>query len=151
MNVLFDFEEGNISVTSIQCNADSKMDQVLGSLSTKINSDKKIINLDDYIFICNDKIIKNNQTVAQIRKYPSDMNIIIKVFRRSKIMKCPIHNGDTCFIRIENYGLKFLGCKKGHNPEIKPFDDYETSQKINSNAIKCHLCPRNQGSDLREF
>ena len=151
MNVLFDFEEGNIGVTSIQCNADSKMGQVLDSLSTKINSDKKVINLDDYIFICNDKIIKNNQTIAQIRKYPSDMNIIIKVFRRSKIMKCPIHNGDTCFIRIENYGLKFLGCKKGHNPEIKPFDDYETSQKINSNAIKCHLCQRTQRSDLREF
>ena len=151
MNVLFDFEEGNIGTTFIQCTVDAKMNQVLGALKTKMNSDNKVIDLRDYIFIYNDKIINKDLTIGQIRKNPSDTNIVIKVSQRSKIMKCPIHNGDTCFIKLENYGVKFFGCRKGHNPEIRPFDDYETSQKLNYNAIICHQCGRTQKSDRREF
>jgi hypothetical protein len=152
MNVKFIFEEGKIGNTTIQTTADAKMNQVLDSLKNKINSDNKIKDLNDYyIFVCNDKIIDKNSTVEQIRENPFDTEIIIKVFLRSKIMKCPIHKGDTCFIRIENYGLKFFGCRKKHDPEIKSFDDYEDSQKINYNKIICQKCRKTQKSDRREF
>ena len=76
MNVLFDFEEGNIGTTFIQCTVDSKMNQVLGSLKIKMNSDNKVIDLRDYIFIYNDKIINKDLTIGQIRKNPSDTNIV---------------------------------------------------------------------------
>ena len=100
MNVLFNFEEGDIGTITIQSNADTKMNQAIDSLKNKINSDNKVIDLRDYIFLYNNKIVNKDLTIAQIRKNISETNIIIKVCLRTKIMKCPIHHGDTCFIKI---------------------------------------------------
>ena len=151
MNVLFQFEEGNIGTIPIQCTADWKMIQVLGSLKNKVNSDNNIINLRDYIFLYDDKNINTDLTISQIRKNPTDNFIIINVSQKSKIMKCPLCIGDTCFIKIENYGLNFSGCRKGHNPQIRPFEDYESTQKIDYNKILYQNCNKTQKSDIREF
>ena len=51
MNVLFQFEEGNISPISIQCTADWKMIKVLEALKIKVNSESDLINLRDFSFL----------------------------------------------------------------------------------------------------
>ena len=67
-------------------------------------------------------------------------------------MKCPKCDGGTCFIKIENYGVKFFGCEReGHLPEARQFEDYEDSQKMNYNKIKCYVCAKTQNQDRREF
>ena len=151
MNVLFQFEEGNISPISIQCTADWKMIKVLEALKIKVNSESDLINLRDFSFLYDGKNINTDLTISQIRKNPSDSFMIINVSQKSKIMKCPLCIGDTCFIRIENYGVKFFGCKKGHNPQMRTLEDYESTQKMDYNKIICQKCNRTQKSDIKEF
>ena len=151
MNVLFQFEEGNISPISIQCTADWKMIKVLEALKIKVNSESDLINLRDFSFLYDGKNINTDLTISQIRKNPSDSFMIINVSQKSKIMKCPLCIGDTCFIRIENYGVKFFWCKKGHNPQMRTLEDYESTQKMDYNKIICQKCNRTQKSDIKEF
>ena len=90
MNVLFQFEEGNISPISIQCTADWKMIKVLEALKIKVNSESDLINLRDFSFLYDGKNINTDLTISQIRKNPSDSFMIINVSQKSKIMKCPL-------------------------------------------------------------
>ena len=148
VKVLFQFEGGNIDTLSITSKDNSKMSEVISSLAKKVQSD---INLKDYIFLYNGTMINTDLTIAQIRKAPKE-DMIINVKQSSKLMKCPKCDGGTCFIKIENYGVKFFGCEKqGHMPETRQFEDYEDSQKMNYNKIKCYVCAKTQNQDRREF
>ena len=136
VKVLFQFEGGNIDTLSITSKDNSKMSEVISSLAKKVQSD---INLKDYIFLYNGTMINTDLTIAQIRKAPKE-DMIINVKQSSKLMKCPRCDGGTCFIKIENYGVKFFGCEReGHLPEARQFEDYEDSQKMNYNKIKCKI------------
>ena len=65
-------------------------------------------------------------------------------------MKCPECISNTCFIQIENYGLKFSGCRYNHCI-WKSFGDYERTQKIDYEQIKCDKCRKTQKTELKEF
>ena len=107
------------------------------SFKNKVNADGIHIEFDDYNFYYNDKIIKRDLTLEYFIKNAT--LIIISVRKNSKFIKCPDCEGNTCFLKIENYGLKFYGCPYNHNA-VKTLDEYDSSQKIQYDKIKCDKC-----------
>ena len=106
--------------------------------------------LKDYIFSFNDIEISKDLTVAQIKKNHGGQYLVINARKKIKIMKCPNCIGNTCFINMVNYGLKFSGCRYNHNIE-KNFIDYEKTQKIDYDQIKCDKCRKTQRTELKDF
>ena len=152
ITVIFQFEESSISTLDIQCRTDTKMNLVLEKLKNKANTEGKIIELKDYIFSFNDIEISKDLTVAQIKKNHGGQYLVINARKKIKIMKCPNCIGNTCFINMVNYGLKFSGCKnKEHKPVIKNFANYYATQKIDYAQIICQKCNKNQKEEKKEF
>ena len=116
---------------------------IIDSFKNKVNADGINIEFNDYNFYFNDKLIKRDLTLENFKNNSSSSSstlIIISVRKRSKLTKCPDCEGNnTCFLKIENYGLKFHGCPYKHDP-VKTFNEYENSQKINYAQIKCDKC-----------
>ena len=126
--VSFCYEENSIEV---QCTFNEEMSEIFKKYAAKLGSSEN--NLD---FFYEKKKISNDSTLLKLIGNRNKKNIIIFVKRKSKIIKCP---GCTCndtIIKIENFRLKFEGCKYNHS-DIKIFDDYETTQKIDFSKIKC--------------
>ena len=134
---IFQFEEGGYQPFLVQCTSNMKMGAIIDSFKNKVNADGIHIEFDDYNFYCNDKIIKRDLTLEYFIKNAT--LIIISVRKKSKFIKCPDCEGNTCFLKIENYGLKFYGCPYNHNP-VKTLDEYDSSQKIQYDKIKCDKC-----------
>ena len=111
ITVIFQFEESSISTLDVQCKSDLKMNQVLEKLNAKANAEGKLIEIKDYKFLFNDLEVGKDLTISQIKKNHVGQYLVINARKKIKIMKCPNCIGNTCFINIENYGLKFSGCK----------------------------------------
>ena len=144
VQVLFQFEEGGYSPIIIQCNSDMKMNVVIDSFKNKVNADGINIEFNDYSFYFNDNIINLDSKLSrfQLRSSSSSRTLIIlSVRKRSKLTKCPDCEGNTCFLKIENYGLNYYGCPYNHK-FVKTFAQYEDSQKINYGQIKCGKCSK---------
>ena len=150
MFAFIQIEDRNISPIEIQCNPDWKMSQVLEKFKNKANSDTTPLDLNDFNFFYNGKKVNKELTISQIKNNQSGSSIFLTAKKRTKIMKCPICISNTCFIRIENYGIKFSGCRYNH-VVTKTFGDYENSQKINYSLIKCDKCGKTQKELLAEF
>ncbi len=150
MFAFIQIEDRNISPIEIQCNPDWKMSQVLEKFKNKANSDTTPLDLNDFNFFYNGKKVNKDLTISQIKNNQSGSSIFLTAKKRTKIMKCPICISNTCFIRIENYGIKFSGCRYNH-VVTKTFGDYENSQKINYSLIKCDKCGKTQKELLKEF
>ena len=52
---------------------------------------------------------------------------------------CP-ECGEICRIKIDNYKIKFFGCKNGHEIEDITLEDYDNTQKIDMSRNKCNNC-----------
>lgn len=144
VQVLFQFEEGGYPPIIIQCNSDMKMNAVIDSFKNKVNADGINIEFNDYSFYFNDNIINLDSKLSrfQLRSSSSSRTLIIlSVRKRSKLTKCPDCEGNTCFLKIENYGLIYYGCPHNHEL-VKTFAQYEDSQKINYGQIKCDKCSK---------
>ena len=141
VQVLFQFEEGGYAPIFIQSNSDVKMSEVIDKFKNKA-SDK---NFKDYEFYFNDKIIIQDLKLSHFqlgeRSSSSPIIIIVSVRKRSFLTKCPNCPANTCFLKIENFGLNYYGCPNKHK-STKTFDEYEDSQKINYSKIKCDNCHR---------
>ena len=144
VQVLFQFEEGGYSPIIIQCTSDMKMNVVIDSFKNKVNADKIKINFNDYIFYFDDKKMSLDSTIADFQNGSNSASrslMLISVRKRSKFIKCPDCEGNTCFLKIENYGLNYYGCPYNHK-FVKTFAQYEDSQKINYGQIKCGKCSK---------
>ena len=143
IQAIFQFEEGGYPPFIIQCTSHMKMGAVIDSFKNKVNADGIHIEFNDYYFCFNDKTINRDLTLEKFKINTSSSSstlLIISVRKRSRITKCPdCECNNTCFLKIENYGLKFYGCPYNHNP-VKTFAEYENSQKINYGQIKCDKC-----------
>ena len=136
VQVLFQFEEGGYSPIIIQCTSDMKMNVVIDSFKNKVNADGINIEFNDYSFYFNDNIINLDSKLSRFQ-----LKSILSVRKRSKLTKCPDCEGNTCFLKIENYGLNYYGCPYNHK-FVKTFAQYEDSQKINYGQIKCGKCSK---------
>ena len=142
VQALFQFEEGGYPPIIVQCTSNQKINVVIDSFKNKVNADKIKINFNDYIFYFDEKKMSLDSTIADFQNGSNSASrslMLISVRKRSKFIKCPDCEGNTCFLKIENYGLKFYGCPNNHQP-IKTFSQYEDSQKINFGEIKCDKC-----------
>ena len=152
ITVIFQFEESSISTIDVQCKSDLKMIQVLDKLKAKANAEGNLIEIKDYKFLFNDLEVGKDLTISQIKKNRVGQYLVINARKKIKIMKCPNCIGNTCFINIENYGLKFSGCKnKEHKPEIKTFANYYSTQKIDYAQIICQKDHKTQKEEKKEF
>ena len=127
--VNFCYEE---SPTEIQCLFDDEMNKIFKKYATKLGSKE-----DNFDFFYEKKKISNDSTLYKLIGNRNKKNIIIFVKRKSKIIKCPKCICNDTIIKIENFRLKFEGCKYNHS-DIKIFDDYDTTQKIDFSKIKCN-------------
>ena len=133
VQVIFQFEEGGYASINIQSSPNSKMSEVIEKFKNKAYQ----LNFDNYEFYFNDKIVTQNTKLSHFRS----TIIIISVRKRSFFTKCPDCEGNTCFVKIENYGLIFFGCPYGHRC-TKTFSRYEESQKIHYDLIVCDKCQK---------
>ena len=133
VQVIFQFEEGGYAPINIQSSPNSKMSEVIEKFKNKAYQ----LNFDNYEFYFNDKIVNQNFKLSHFRS----TIIIIYVRKRSLFTKCPDCEANTCFVKIEDYGLNFWGCPYGHRC-TKTFSRYEESQKINYGLIVCDRCQK---------
>ena len=133
VQVIFQFEEGGYAPIIIPSSPNSKMSEVIEKFKNKAYQ----LNFDNYEFYFNDKIVNQNSKVSHFRS----TIIIIYVRKRSLFTKCPDCEANTCFVKIEDYGLNFWGCPYGHRC-TKTFSRYEESQKINYGLIVCDRCQK---------
>ena len=134
--VNFEFEDEKYKCINIPSDPKIKMDKLIDQFKNKVKLDPK-----DYIFSSKNEEINRESTIADLQQILGN-TINISVRKRTKFTKCPDCN-NTCFLKIENYGLHFSGCKN-HPYIIKTFDDYEDSQKINYNKVRCAKCRKNR-------
>ena len=133
VQVIFQFEEGGYAPINIQSSPNSKMSEVIEKFKNKAYQ----LNFDNYEFYFNDKKVNQNSKLSHFRS----TIIIISVRKRSYLTKCPVCEANTCFVKIEDYGLNFWGCPYGHRC-TKTFSRYEESQKINYGLIVCDRCQK---------
>ena len=110
------------------------------SNSIQIPENKKIIDIMDNLEKSNNKIY--------ITVLPLDINNNNKKeIGDSKQIICP-KCLEQCQIKIEDYKVKLFDCKNNHLT-IMNLDNFQESQKIDLNKIKCNICNiRNLGNSF---
>ena len=136
VSVNFEFVDENYKSVVFQCSPTEKMDKVIDQFKNKIKSDK---DPREYLFYNKNSVINTELTISDLQKINGN-NINIAVRKRTKFTKCPDCVANTSLLEIENYGLHYYGCKNHPDIKRKTFDEYEDSQKINYNRIKCAHC-----------
>ena len=132
VSVNFEFLECEHQDIIIQCTPKQKMSEVIDSFKDKVKSE---IELNDYLFYNRNKQINQDLKVSDFKN--QIINISVRKIKSSNLTtKCPECDANTCFLKIENYGLHFYGCIMGHDV-IKTFSKYKISQNLNDEDIKC--------------
>ena len=141
VQVIFQFEEGGYDNSFIQSTSDVKMNEVISKFKNKVHD----VDFKDYEFYFKDKIVNQDLKLSRFKLRSSNssspLTIIISVRKRSYLTKCPDCDANTCNLKIENFGLNFSGCPYNHK-STKTFSQYENSQKINYDEIKCDKCSK---------
>ena len=126
---------------------DPKMSTIFDEFAkNNIKSDK---NYFDFFY---DRIkINPDSTLSQLNNSKKN-EILIFAEKKVRIIKCPCCICNDCIIKIEDYKLKFYGCKYKHQ-NIKLFEDYNNSQKIDYSQITCNntRCQKNQNEVNGDF
>ena len=141
----FEFEDDEYQSVVIPCTPKKKIGEVIDSFKNKVKND---IEIKDYLFFNKKKEINPESTISDFQKVSKSI-ITITVRKRTKITKCPDCVANTCFVEIVNYGLHFYGCPNKHDI-IKTFDQYEDSQYINYDRVKCDKC-KNTKAEVKEM
>ena len=71
--------------------------------------------------------------------------------KRSKILRCPRCVCNNAIIEIRDNKLNFYECCRGHEWLDELFDNYNQTQNIPLENIKCHSCSKTQKDELRDF
>ena len=103
------------------------------------------------IFLFNNKQIPTNKKLIDITNgspkkdkkikitvLPLSINNRKKLIENSKDIICP-KCFEQCRIKIEDYLIELFDCKNNHSTKIK-LDEFEKSQQINLENIKCNIC-----------
>jgi len=128
----------------ISCKSDQKMGEIFSLFATEFKVDK-----NDFEFYYNGKKIDEDSTYIS---HTIANNIEISIKKKSKIMKCPSCICNNCLIKIKNYKLNFSQCCHNHKKQ-KIFEEYEETQSINYDRIKCDAnnCNKKQINSLEDF
>jgi len=119
----------------IQCTVEEKMEKIFQRFAKKLNCN---IYIKDFDLFNEGKKINNDSTVLKLignKKIKNSFFVFVEI--KSKIIKCPHCKSNDTIIKIENFRLKFDGCKYNHSIN-KLFDDYEQCQQIDFSRMKCN-------------
>jgi len=139
--------------TIIQCKEDQKMIEICQNFITKSNIKENNIN---YFYNGEggaqfNKNLTFNQMANSIDKETKKMKILVlsnekqddnKKLIRSKKIVCP-ECGEDVKIKIENYMINLLECKNNHKRNNISLEDFEKTQMIDLEKIKCDICKEN--------
>ena len=130
----------------IQCKGEEKMEIIINRFAQKAFADPK-----DYFYFYGGKEINKDLTLIKlINNNKNIKEIEITIYKKKKIVKCPICACNNFTLKIENYRLYFSDCVNKHF-EIKLFEEYEDTQRITYQKIICDQCGRTQKDSLEEF
>ena len=120
VSVNFEFLDSEHQDFFIQCNPKQKISEVIDSFKDEVKSE---IEFNDYLFYNKNKEINQELKVSDFKA--QFINISVRKIKSSKLTtKCPECDANTCFLEIEDYGLHFYGCIKGHDVK-KTFAKYK--------------------------
>jgi len=148
MEVNFIFKDRELDSVKIPFKPDDKLSQIFDSFASNVGE-----KASDFEYFCKGKKIEDTDlTFPEVKNNNNARKNEITVMQRSKIMKCPKCVCNNAIIKIEDYKLKFSECRY-HHEEIHPFDDYEKTQAINYEKIKCNndKCGKTQKEELKDF
>ena len=143
-------------ITVIQCQEDQKMSDIFHNFTFKSNINENEINYsyNGKIITQSDKNLTFNQIANKIDKERKKMNILVisnkeplddKTLVRSKNIICPKCK-ENIKMKINNYKINLYGCKNKHKFNKILLNEFEKTQMINLNEIKCNLCNQNKSS-----
>ena len=123
VNITFIYEKRTIS---IQCKQNEGINSIYQKFVNKLNPNSNINDFD--YFYEGEKLGKKIQNLKDfLQENQKDVNISVE--KRTKVVKCPECICNDCMIDIDDYIIKFYGCKYKH-VNYKIFDDYKSSQKM---------------------
>lgn len=133
----------------IQCTLEEEMISIYKKFLSKINPN---LTVNDFDFFYEGKKLDIDLQNLRDSVFRDKNDITILAEKKSKIIKCPQCIYNNCIIDIDNYIIKFYGCKYNHTV-FKLFDDYTETQKIPLSRIFCDkdVCKNNQGNDPEDF
>ena len=146
VNITFIYEKRTIS---IQCKQNEGINSIYQKFVNKLNPNSNINDFD--YFYEGQKLGKNIQNLKDfLQENQKDVNISVE--KRTKVVKCPECICNDCMIDIDDYIIKFYGCKYKH-VDYKIFDDYKSSQKIDFSKIFCKFegCKKDESNDPEDF
>ena len=135
--------------TTVQCNHEDKLIDILAKLSTKIE-----INLNSVYFLYSGQIIESKEKTFiemanNLDKERNKMNIQINDMEKndissnsiikSKQIICPECH-ESCLIDIIDYRIRLYDCINGHDIDRISLDNYENTQEIDESKIICNDC-----------
>ena len=147
--VVFNYEG---IITTIQCNSNDKMKDIISKFLLKINKSEN--NNDLYYIYNGEKInleLTSKEQSNEIDKDRKKMNILviknidnIKENKKmvSKDIICPECKENT-LLNINNFKINLSGCKNKHDVNDILLSNFEETQKIELNTIVCDICKMN--------
>ena len=137
--------------TTMYCKNDDKFQDICEKYCIKIEKD-----INKLIFIYGGEILKKElklkDVINQIDKVNLKMNILVydnnTMIEKERIIEskdiiCP-KCGEICLINLNDYKIKLNNCKNKHE-NIILINEFEDTQNINENKIKCDICNNNKG------
>ena len=152
--VIFNFEGID---TSIYCNINDKMGDIIGKFLIKIERDEEDNN---FIYLYNGNNINIeltfNEQANELDKNSKKMNILVKNITIARSIKkneiiskdiiCPKCK-ENIFIYIDKFKINLYGCKNKHNMNNILLNKYKETQIINLCEIVCDICKKkNKGN-----
>ena len=139
--------------TTIQC----KKDEPMNAIIKRFYSKNMEIKINSVYFLNGGKKIDSkltfNDLSNQEEKRKNKMNILVSSYENennennnfeiSKDIICP-KCGECCLIKIKDYKITLCECKNGHDLNDLSFENFEKSQQIDLQKIKCDNCDNNR-------
>ena len=150
--IIFNYEGVEII---IQCNINDKMKDIINNFLNKIeNKENNLFYLYNGWQI--NKELTFNEQANEFDKNRKIINILVSKSEKeieeqeeiiiSKDIICP-QCKENALIDINNFKINFQDCKNGHNISDIKLIEFEQTQKINLNSIRCQICNKNHKSN----
>ena len=138
--------------TTIQCNKEEKMKDIIDKFANKTQIDIKSLG-----FIYGGDRLKEELKFKDLISEPNNNRINIVAFSlnenkenkslvKSKYIICP-ECKENCKIQLENCKVTLYDCKNSHENCINLIGDFENNQNIDESKIICGICKENNKSE----
>ena len=155
--VIFNYEGTN---TTIQCNLNNKMKDIIDKFLIKI--DKRKDNYELYYLYdgtCINKDSTFNELAKELDKTRKKLNILVTNNKEYQIQTNEIISKDiicpeckeNSLIDIKNFKINISGCKNNHVKKDILLYEFKEIQKIDLNLIICEICRQNNKGNTYNY